>query len=276
MSKKMYITLIVCIAAAIVAIITVSLAVGLTRNPDTPTPPGSGIEVPDDPDLNDDADKPDVPDDDDQDDDTIVTPVDDSFAAAINGELNTAQKNTLTITADSNLEAILNKVADKFDDHALQGTAGDIVTAFVLDSESTVPQDARHLMGLGDDASLTTTTGAGSQDPDGNAGKNGNVGAWTWKYFAKNDSVETTLDFIIVDGGQTEEGLAHEVADELKALMTENRMPGEAVVGNEDYDYDYTGHVASIKLDNLRGDESFYVVAVEITKTPTEVVNAHN
>ena len=68
MSKKMYITLIVCIAAAIVAIITVSLAVGLTRNPDTPTPPGSGIEVPDDPDLNDDADKPDVPDDDDQDD----------------------------------------------------------------------------------------------------------------------------------------------------------------------------------------------------------------
>ena len=43
---------------------------------------------------------------------------------------------------------------------------------------------------------------------------------------------------------------------------------------NKDYDYDYTGHVASIKLDNLRGDESFYVVAVEITKTPTEVVNA--
>ena len=74
--------------------------------------------------------------DDDQDDDTIVTPVDDSFAAAINGELNTAQKNTLTITADSNLEAILNKVADKFDDHALQGTAGNIVTAFVLECSS--------------------------------------------------------------------------------------------------------------------------------------------
>ena len=213
--------------------------------------------------------------DDNQGDDTIVTPVDDSFATAINGELNTAQKNTLTITADASLEAMLNKVADKFDDHALQGTAGSIVTAFVLDGESTVPADARHLMGLEDDASLTTTTGAGSVDPDGNASKNNNKGGWTWKYFAKNGSEETTLDFIIVDGGQTEEGLAHEVASQLKALMTEYRMPGEAKnINSKDYDYDYTGHVASIKLDNLRGDESFYVVAVEITKTPTEVVNA--
>ena len=212
--------------------------------------------------------------DDNQGDDTIVTPVDDSFATAINGELSTAQKNTLTITADSSLEAMLNKVADKFDDHALQITKDAVVTAFVLDTDSTVPQDARHLMGLKDDASLTTTIGAGSLKPNGLVGYNNVGGAYQWKYFGKNDSAETTLDFIVVDGGQTEEGLAHEVAIQLEALMTENRMPGEAVVGNKDYDYDYTGHVASIKLDNLRGDESFYVVAVEITKTPTEVVNA--
>ena len=212
--------------------------------------------------------------DDNQGDDTIVTPVDDSFATAINGELSTAQKNTLTITADSSLEAMLNKVADKFDDHALQITANNVVTEFVLDSDSTVPQDARHLMGLKDDASLTTTIGAGSLKPNGLVGYNNVGGAYQWKYFGKNDSAETTLDFIVVDGGQTEEGLAHEVANQLEALMTENRMPGEAVVGTKDYDYDYTGHVASIKLDNLRGDESFYVVAVEITKTPTEVVNA--
>ena len=216
--------------------------------------------------------------DDNQGDDTIVTPVDDSFATAINGELSTAQKNTLTITADSSLEAMLNKVADKFDNHALQITAGDIVTSFVLDGQSTVPQDARHLMGLKDDASLTTAVNNGvtsSWAPDGWASVQ-NVGNFVWKYFGKNDSTETTLDFIVVDGGQTEEGLAHEVADQLEALMTENRMPGEAVVNTKDYDYDYTGHVASIKLDNLRGDESFYVVAVEITKTPTEVVNAKN
>ena len=214
--------------------------------------------------------------DDNQGDDTIVTPVDDSFATAINGELNTAEKNTLTITADASLEAMLNKVADKFDNHSLQITAGDVVTAFVRDTDSTVPQDARHLMGLKDDASLTTAVNGGvasSWAPDGwNSVKN--AGNYVWKYFGENDSTETTLDFIVVDGGQTEEGLAHEVANQLKALMTENRMPGEAVVGNKDYDYDYTGHVASIKLDNLRGDESFYVVAVEITKTPTEVVNA--
>ena len=216
-------------------------------------------------------------DNDDNQDDDIVIPVDDSFAVDINNELNTAQKNTLTITADSDLEALLNKVADKFDDHSLQITAGQVVTAFVLDTDSTVPQDARHLMGLKDDASLTTAvTGSGvasSLAPDGwNSVQN--AGNYVWKYFGENDSTETTLDFIVVDGGQTEEGLAHEVADQLKALMTEYRMPGEAKVGTKDYDYDYTGHVASIKLDNLRGDESFYVVAVEITKTPTEVVNA--
>ena len=215
-------------------------------------------------------------DNDDNQDDDIVIPVDDSFAVDINNELNTAQKNTLTITADSDLEALLNKVADKFDDHSLQITAGEVVTAFVLDSQSTVPQDARHLMGLKDDASLTTAVNGNktySWAPDGWATVGGK-GYDLWKYFGKNDSTETTLDFIVVDGGQTEEGLAHEVADQLKALMTEHRMPGEAKVGTKDYDYDYTGHVASIKLDNLRGDESFYVVAVEITKTPTEVVNA--
>ena len=215
-------------------------------------------------------------DNDDNQDDDIVIPVDDSFAVDINNELNTAQKNTLTITADSDLEALLNKVADKFDDHSLQITAGEVVTAFVLDSQSTVPQDARHLMGLKDDASLTTAVNGNktySWTPDGWATVGGK-GYDLWKYFGKNDSTETTLDFIVVDGGQTAEGLAHEVATQLKALMTEYRMPGEAKVDTKDYDYDYTGHVASIKLDNLRGDESFYVVAVEITKTPTEVVNA--
>ena len=213
--------------------------------------------------------------DDNQGDDTIVTPVDDSFATAINGELSTAQKNTLTITADSSLEAMLNKVADKFDDDALQITKGKVVTAFVLDTNSSVPQDARHLMGLKDDASLTTDKNGDSRTPTGSGYIAGVAATDGWKYFGKNDSAETTLDFIIVDGGQTEEGLAHEVAKKLGDLMTEDRMPGETKDFNKkDYDYDYTGHVASIKLDNLRGDESFYVVAVEITKTPTEVVNA--
>ena len=170
-------------------------------------------------------------DNDDNQDDDIVIPVDDSFAVDINNELNTAQKNTLTITADSDLEALLNKVADKFDDHSLQITKGTVVTAFVLDTDSTVPQDARHLMGLKDDASLTTTNGNGSRTPDGYLRYNNSAtNDWAWKYFAKNDSVETTLDFIVVDGGQTEEGLAHEVAKKLGELMTENRMPGEARV----------------------------------------------
>ena len=125
-------------------------------------------------------------------------------------------------------------------------------------------------MGLKDDASLTTAVNGGvasSWAPDGwNSVKN--AGNYVWKYFGENDSTETTLDFIVVDGARPKRASHTRVADQLKALMTEHRMPGEAKVGTKDYDYDYTGHVASIKLDNLRGDESFYVVAVEITKDP--------
>ena len=41
------------------------------------------------------------------------------------------------------------------------------------------------------------------------------------------------------------------------------------------YDYTYTGHIASVKVDNLRGDQSYYVVALEVTQTPTQVVNGN-
>ena len=217
-------------------------------------------------------------DNDDNQDDDIVIPVDDSFAVDINNELNTAQKNTLTITADSDLEAMLNRVSDKVDSYALQqalATAQDGF-GFVLNTQSSVAEDMRHLMGLDDTASLTIYNSNWSKNPTGDANANDPAAPdQNWKYFKSTaDSVNTTLDLIVADADYTDEGLAHKVADELVALMTANRLPGEGTASSgKDYDCDYTGHVACVKVDNLRGDNAYYVIALEITQTPTEVVN---
>ena len=216
--------------------------------------------------------------DDNQDDDTIVTPVDDSFATAINGELSTAEKNTLTITADSNLEAMLKKVSDKVDSYALQKALNEAQDGFgfVLEGQSSVARDMRHLMGLKDTDSLTVYNNNYSKNPTGGVNANDpSAQDQFWKYFKNTaDSKNTTLDLIVADADYTNEGLAHKVADELGALMTANRLPGEGTASNgNDYDYDYTGHVACVKVDNLRGDNAYYVIALEITQTPTEVVN---
>ena len=198
--------------------------------------------------------------DDNQGDDNIVIPVDDSLATAVNNELSAAVKNTLPITADSNLEAALKAVADKI---ATEDLTNDW---FIVSSDA---KDVRHLMGLDDDASLTTfVDGNVSADPvyHGAAGK--------WKYFSNAaTSVKTTVDLIVYDGALTEEGLAHAVATDLKALINDNRMPNDGKNNKKEYDYDYTANIVSVKIDDMRGDNSHYVVALKVVQTPTEVVN---
>ena len=200
---------------------------------------------------------------DNQGDDNVVIPVDDSLAAAVNSELSAAVKNTLPITADSSLEAALKAVANKIDTDHLQNNK------FIVSSDT---KDVRHLMGLDDDASLTTDGGKAnnfSNDPINQAG-------WTWKYFSnQSTSVKTTVDLIVYDGALTEEGLAHEVAKDLKALINNNRMPndGHDYKNNKTYDYDYTANIVSVKIDDMRGDNSHYVVALKVVQTPTAVVN---
>ena len=202
--------------------------------------------------------------DDNQGDDNIVIPVDDSLATAVNNELSAAVKNTLPITADSNLEAALKAVADKI---ATEDLKDDL---FIVSSDA---KDVRHLMGLDDDASLTTgLDGYVSANPV-------YVGAnWNWKYFSNAaTSVKTTVDLIVYDGALTEEGLAHAVATDLKALINNHRMPndGEDTKNNKEYDYDYTANIVSVKIDDMRGDNSHYVVALKVVQTPTEVVNVN-
>ena len=199
--------------------------------------------------------------DDNQGDDNIVIPVDDSLATAVNNELSAAVKNTLPITADSNLEAALKAVADKI---ATEDLKNDL---FIVSSDA---KDVRHLMGLDDDASLTTGLyNAYSSDPVG-------VTNWDWKYFSDEaTSVKTTVDLIVYDGALTEEGLAHAVANDLKALIDNDRMPndGKDNKNSKEYDYDYTANIVSVKIDDMRGDNSHYVVALKVVQTPTEVVN---
>ena len=201
--------------------------------------------------------------DDNQGDDNIVIPVDDSLATAVNNELSAAVKNTLPITADSNLEAALKAVASKIATDDLKNGS------FIVSSDA---EDVRHLMGLDDDASLTTDgndTGIYNSNPIYQTG-------WAWKYFSdKATSVKTTVDLIVYDGDLTEEGLAHAVAKDLKALIDHDRMPndGKDTKNNKEYDYDYTANIVSVKIDDMRGDNSHYVVALKVVQTPTEVVN---
>ena len=200
--------------------------------------------------------------DDNQDDNNVVIPVDDSLAAAVNSELSAAVKNTLPITADSSLEAALKAVSDKIDTDHLQNNK------FIISSDT---EDVRHLMGLDDDASLTTTGTSGKSGPQQPLESTNQYEDWT--YFGDVDSTKTTVDLIVYDGALTEEGLAHEVAEDLKALINNNRMPNDGKVGDETYDYDYTANIVSVKIDDMRGDNSHYVVALKVVQTPTEVVN---
>ena len=108
--------------------------------------------------------------DDNQGDDNIVIPVDDSLATAVNNELSAAVKNTLPITADSNLEAALKAVADKI---ATEDLKNDL---FIVSSDA---KDVRHLMGLDDDASLTTGLDNYVHADPIYVGTN-----WKWKYFS--------------------------------------------------------------------------------------------
>ena len=207
-----------------------------------------------------------INDDNDENTDEIVTPVDDSLAVAVNDILSTAVKNTLPITANAELEAALNNVSGKISTTFLANS----VNKFIINSDA---EDFRHLMGLDDDASLTTSGDHYEADPVSYKATG------TWKYFSVVDSAKTTLDLIVYDGELTEEGLAEHVADDLKILANEHRMPGEGTVdygaqGKKDFDYSYAANIASVKIDNLRGDNSYYVVALKVTQTPTEVVNA--
>ena len=58
--------------------------------------------------------------------------------------------------------------------------------------------------------------------------------------------------------------LAEVVAANAEKLIDSKRMPNDGIYDKKEYKYDYTGDIAYVKVDNLSGDFSAYVVAVTI------------
>ena len=198
-----------------------------------------------------------------------VDPVDSSFATAVNDEMSSATKNVLTFGSDATLASVLNKVAGQLDSATLSRAFTN--DGFVIGDDAS---DFRHLMGIGRDNSLTIAI-------DGSGDYNyttpfANLNNWTWKHFTTEaTSANTIADLIVVPGNLTDEGVAEYVATAAKELIDADRMPNDGVnnATGDQYKYDYTGSIACVKVNNLSGDFSAYVVGVTVTQTPTRVTN---
>ena len=174
---------------------------------------------------------------------TTTTPVDNSFAASVNAEMNDKQKAIVTFESSAELTSAVNAIADKFDS---------------------------------DELSVATTGWAGSKilkidfrdmlDADNDEGVSSD-----WE---DNTSERTAADIIIVPGKYTEEGLAKEIATYLGNHVVKNKvMPNgyNDTSANKFYKYTYTGDLAVTKVESLDGKVSAYVVGVVIEQTPTEI-----
>ena len=190
-------------------------------------------------------------------------PVDTSFATAVNDEMSGAHKAVLTFESDTTLQSTLNKVAGQLDSLTL----GNALTndGFVIGDDAS---DFRHLLGIGRDNTLTLGTDGKYWSPFiTTAGS-------SYKFFSnKATSANTVADLIVVPGNLTEEGLAEVVAANAEKLIDFKRMPNDGAYDGKEYKYDYTGDIAYVKVDNLSGDFSAYVVAVTVTQTPTQITN---
>ena len=171
---------------------------------------------------------------------TTTTPVDNSFAASVNAEMNDKQKAIVTFESSADLVSAVNAVADKFNSNELN------VNSTYWHRNPTIVNDFRDMLDADDD-------GVSSD--------------WT-----NNTSKRTAADIIIVPGKYTEEGLAKEIATYLGSNVVKNTvMPNGDTVSGKMYKYTYTGDLAVTKVESLDGKVSAYVVGVVIEQTPTEI-----
>ena len=173
---------------------------------------------------------------------TTTTPVDNSFAASVNAEMNDKQKAIVTFESSADLASAVNAVAEKFDSNELN------VTSTGWANNTTIKNDFRDMLDADDE-------GVSSD--------------WT-----NNTSKRTAADIIIVPGSYTEEGLAKEIATFLGNKVVKNTvMPNgyKDNSANKFYKYTYTGDLAVTKVESLDGKVSAYVVGIVIEQTPTEI-----
>ena len=168
------------------------------------------------------------------------TPVDSSFATAVNNELSTSQKNTLKLGADANVSKALKTVSV-----AVSGTQTDAVVY----PEHGLADDFRNLLGVTSGVSIVYTT----FDDD-------------------VTSKETGACLIILTGDYTEKGLAKAVANELgEQVIADNVLPAHDSTNK--YQYSYSGAIDYVKVNNVVGEQSVYVVGLMVTQTATPVSN---
>ena len=171
---------------------------------------------------------------------TDVKPVDSSFAAKINDELDDNQKAIVTFKADSTLESALNKAAG------------------MLDVAELNVDDTKWLGGGNVLKSFTEM-----MDADGNNFTN---------VFANNDEDQTGAAILVVPGNLTEKGMTEAVVDELDDLIKTDVLPN-GYKGTKYYKYTYEGKIAVAKVDSNDGKVSAYVVGIVVDQTATEIAN---
>ena len=190
-------------------------------------------------------------------------PVDTSFAADVNDLMSGAHKAVLTFESDATLQSTLNKVAGQLDSFTLNNAL--TKDGFVIGDDA---NDFRHLLGIGRSNTLTLGTDGNYWSPFLT------TATASYKFFSNmTASTNTVADLIVVPGNLTTEGLAEVVAANAEKLIDSKRMPNDGIYDKKEYKYDYTGDIAYVKVDNLSGDFSAYVVAVTITQTPTQITN---
>ena len=169
---------------------------------------------------------------------TDVKPVDSSFAAKINDELDDNQKAIVTFKADSTLESALNKAAGMIDVAELDVNAADwLTTGNVLKSFTEMV------------------------DADGNGFNT---------VFENSDKDKTGAAILVVPGNLTEKGMTEAVVDKLDDQIKTGVLPN-GYNGAKYYKYTYEGKIAVAKVDSNDGKVSAYVVGIVIDQTATEI-----
>ena len=168
------------------------------------------------------------------------TPVDSSFAAAVNAELNDKQKAIVTFENDATLSNALKAVADKFDSNAVNKNTTDWARGQVV-------ADFRVMLDCTDDDGISSD----------------------WE---NRTSDRTAADIIIVPGKYTEDGLAKEVAKFLgNEAVKQSVMKNGYNATDKFYEYEYTGDIAVEAVVSLSGEVSAYIVGVVVNQTVTEL-----
>ena len=170
---------------------------------------------------------------------TDVKPVDSSFAAKINDELDDNQKAIVTFKADSTLESALNKAAGMIDVDELKVDAADWLDNGNVLKSFTEMVDA-------DGNNFTTV-------------------------FEDNDEDQTGAAILVVPGNLTEKGMTEAVVDVLDDQIKNGVLPNGYNAGAKFYKYTYEGKIAVAKVDSNDGKVSAYVVGIVIDQTATEI-----